>query len=717
MTAKKLYQKVIIAIFINILLLSPGLWIISDNLEYQKYKSPDSSNSWEFIYLQIDPAGFTNYTWETASAEDWCTGLGTAENPYIIENITFIAEHDEDALEMYDTDEYFIIRNCTFTSFGTLDQAINLRNVKNGLIENCTIDCLGELAVDLYCCSNINVTDNTITNGLENGINIREYSEDCLVAQNFIRNLTFTGIRLSSSSNSIVLNNTIEYITTGIRINKGYNHEIFNNTIFNSTIGINTMHDEHSNYTLNIIKNTTAGIYCSQDVDSCLFNQNFIRNASNIGISANQIHSNTFVDNEIYEVFGKGVLLEESHLNNFLDNSIHNITDIGVHLYSGSVFNTFNDNEFLLTGTAMHLEDGCSMNEIIDNIIVNSSNYGIIINLSSNYNLVENNLITNYTTGVQSKANSNGNRIYSNLITGGNLGIELGWESNLEVDWNNVSFNEIGMTLIDTSEIYIHNNLIQNSSIYGVRTYVDGDAIFYQNYLINNSVNFYKEEWGGSFTVNGIGNFWDDYFGSDGDYDGIGDIEYYTSGLEPGEDDRPICDHEAPLFISVADDLEFASDESGMQLIWKCFDNSTINPKYFLYRDDNLIQSGDWTSNETLEISLGNLSVGIYEFRLVVFDTYIPLFNAGNMTGLYHSVLDYTFVNVTIPTSSGGKKPNLWELFLDSDWFFFVMGLISGFALIGLFTIIRRRNEGSENRNKTEIDNPKTRKIDEKNKT
>ncbi|GAH00517.1 unnamed protein product, partial [marine sediment metagenome] len=56
--------------------------------------------------------GAHNWTW--AKAQPWCTGNGTESEPYIIEDIIINGEGSDQCIGIYESNEYFIISNCTF---------------------------------------------------------------------------------------------------------------------------------------------------------------------------------------------------------------------------------------------------------------------------------------------------------------------------------------------------------------------------------------------------------------------------------------------------------------------------------------------------------------------------------------------------------------------------------------------------------------------------
>ena len=140
------------------------------HLKVSGYESPIEING------SATGVGAHNWTW--AKAQPWCTGNGTESEPYIIENIIINGVGSNQCIGIYESNEYFIIRNCTFyNSRGTAatDSGIKLLEVTNGKI------------INSYC------LNNTI------GIYLFESSYNT-IAENSLYNNSYYGIRLYISS-------------------------------------------------------------------------------------------------------------------------------------------------------------------------------------------------------------------------------------------------------------------------------------------------------------------------------------------------------------------------------------------------------------------------------------------------------------------------------------------------------------------------------------
>jgi len=79
-----------------------------DNTESIEQKEVKTSSYWV-----LDPSIIDNNWSETASTYDWCSGSGSFSNPYVIENVTINGLNSSNCIEIKNSNENFIIRNCT----------------------------------------------------------------------------------------------------------------------------------------------------------------------------------------------------------------------------------------------------------------------------------------------------------------------------------------------------------------------------------------------------------------------------------------------------------------------------------------------------------------------------------------------------------------------------------------------------------------------------
>jgi parallel beta-helix repeat protein len=189
---------------------------------------------------------------------------------------------------------------------------------------------------------------------------------------------------------------------------------------------------------------------------------------------------------------------------------------------------------------------------IIKNNTCSNNGEGIHLGYSNNNSICNNRFLKNNANGIILYTSSN-NSISNNIYTNNGDGIELWLYSNYNI--------------ISDNDIYSHN--------YGIELRNSNNNLIYLNDFRNNADNVYYNEsanlwdspekitytYAGSQYTNYLGNYWDDYSGTDANGDGIGDTPYR---IESDKDNYPLItpwqDHigvpatrtNAELFLSPA---------------------------------------------------------------------------------------------------------------------------------------------------------------------
>ncbi|RLA93207.1 MAG: hypothetical protein DRG69_07510, partial [Deltaproteobacteria bacterium] len=165
---------------------------------------------------------------------------------------------------------------------------------------------------------------------------------------------------------------------------------------------------------------------------------------------------------------------------------------------------------------------------LISNNIADSNNMDGIYIVSSSDNTIENNNVLNNVAGICFEYSSN-NKVYNNNVSMNNgAGIHFLWSS-------------------DTNIIYL-NNFINN----GINFYSLGCINFW------NSTSKITYTYNGNLYSNYLGNYWDDYTGSDVNGDGIGDVPY---SIDSNKDYYPLMERfEIYLPKTIYVDNDFTDD-------------------------------------------------------------------------------------------------------------------------------------------------------------
>jgi|GEM_PF-1383821 len=294
-----------------------------------------------------------------ASSEGWA-GDGTEGNPYVIENYDINAS-SADGIYIYNTDVYFIIRNCTIhdgksnnhdciyfysVTNGRIDNLTSYNNSygielwysSNNIITNCTVYNNFWYGIYLYSSSNNNTISNCIVyNNNDYGIYLDSASNNTICVCNISNNYC-GGIKFISSCNNLisicdVYDNGGEHRTTwGILLT---DHST-NNTLSKCEIYNNYYRGIHldwsSNNNINNCKsyNTGYGIQLANSSDSTIINCTFYANYVGVDIwlssNRNAITNCTVYNND------DGICLYYSSNNQITNCSVYN-NSYGIYLY------------------------------------------------------------------------------------------------------------------------------------------------------------------------------------------------------------------------------------------------------------------------------------------------------------------------------------------------------------------------------------------------
>jgi len=273
-------------------------WFINNETnKLEEIESIRGSDFWTLSEIHVDA------NWSlTASTYDWCTGLGSSSNPYIIENVTIDAQNSGSCIYIESTSDYFIIQNCTLTnSQASPNAAIRLDYVSNGKILDNNITNNGGRSVSFFGGSDNLVEDNTMVN---NGYGVTlTYGGNNKVLNNYIEDSDLYGIQLWNSDNNIVYENEVNHC--------GY------------------------------YAGTWHGIYISESGNPSTNNTirgNYVHNNKGSGIYVDSSDNNTIFANIIESNLDYGVYLDDSDDVNIIGNKIQFNSDGCISI--GSSLNT-----------------------------------------------------------------------------------------------------------------------------------------------------------------------------------------------------------------------------------------------------------------------------------------------------------------------------------------------------------------------------------------
>ncbi len=151
--------------------------------------------------------------YEFTVANGVCSGSGTLNDPYIIENLVIDAGFDEYGIKIHGTTRAFVIRDVEIS--GASKAAVYLSYVKNGRIEDCTFEA-NWVGVTLNFSSLNRITGCAFSDNAD-GIRFYFSANNQILANTFEKNEA--AIWLDASNTNELLGNYISDGYTGIYLN------------------------------------------------------------------------------------------------------------------------------------------------------------------------------------------------------------------------------------------------------------------------------------------------------------------------------------------------------------------------------------------------------------------------------------------------------------------------------------------------------------------
>lgn len=487
-------------------------------------------NAWTetAIFINGTATGVGAHNWTWAINQDWCYGLGTFAQPYIIENVTINNGATGSCIYITNSLAYFIIRNCTLSNsiLSSTNAGIRLIDAHNATIYNNTIS------------------------STQHGIYL-EHSDNCTISNNTMQSININGIYLHEPSVTTVFNNTISasgydiYLWRALSVNMG-NNTLQNHGLVLSQYNILAQSNSHTINTSNThrgkpiyyYKNTNylrptdftnAGQIILSNCDHAIISDLEFDEAA----SAIQIYSsdnNTITSSNFTNYDQGGVFLAET-VNTNISNNRFSTGTYGIYGYNNADYNNITYNSFTNAGSiSIFLYLSANNNIIKYNNISDGIGNGIQIQGATNTIIASNRITNKNTNGIDVQGSSNNNNITLNNITNnGQAGVQIWINSNDNNIWeNNITDNNYGVYIRKDGQPDSTNNDIWNNT-FTINT-------------VNARDDCPNNNWNNSET----GNYWDDYFSGQGkkdlDDDGWGDDPYTISGTAGAQDEKPIWD-------------------------------------------------------------------------------------------------------------------------------------------------------------------------------
>ncbi|MCJ7647539.1 MAG: right-handed parallel beta-helix repeat-containing protein [Candidatus Lokiarchaeota archaeon] len=358
-------------------------------IEYNDCSPPTMQ---EPIFIDGLDTGVGAHNWTWAESQSWCSGSGTWNDPYIIENLIINGFGIWHGIYIYNSNVSFIIQDCLIVNSNT---GIYLENVNNSRLinNNCSNINWGIL---LESSNNNTISGNTANGNIYEGIYLTESMGNTL-SGNTANDNGDSGIHLDTECMGNTLSgNTVNDNNYGIFIEEDcYNNTISGNTANDNNYGISLeYYCINNNISGNIANSNSYGIY--------------IYDYS----SNNTISGNTANDND-----DTGIYLEYYCINNNISGNIANSNNFyGILLYDCVSNNTISGNTANDNNYGIYLEYECINNNISGNIANDNDDTGIYLESECDYNDIIDNIFYNNTLGIFIDSNCDNNSIYQNFF-------------------------------------------------------------------------------------------------------------------------------------------------------------------------------------------------------------------------------------------------------------------------------------------------------------
>lgn len=332
----------------------PNITTIEESYIYRL----DTSDSWNLPFKIIIDGNWS----QTRDTYDWCDGSGILADPFVIENVTINGQNSGIGIIIQNTNDYFIINNCTFYNSTT---GMRLINVNYGTINNCSVYDNDDNGMYLDQCSNNTISNCSVYENGHYGILIDEDCYSNLVQDNDFKDNQYEGLRLYQYCDyNLIFNNT--FIGDKLRLVKYHDHNRIEDNIL--TGGSIVLSDWCFNNTIsnNYLTGTSSQIY--------------VQGSSN----------NTLQNNMIQ--YGIGIHIKGGYYNRIINNT-SNHNERGIELTTNTDYNQIINNTFQNNQIGMRPGLNSDENIIVGNF-VKGNNLGIEIYFSDD-NLIYQNTFDN----------------------------------------------------------------------------------------------------------------------------------------------------------------------------------------------------------------------------------------------------------------------------------------------------------------------------------
>ncbi len=376
-----------------------------------------------------------------------------------------------------------------------------------------------------------------LINGNQELIDFVNASGDVFLLGNITHPLLIQNLNISGTSgNRITIRNTnLHFRITGCYLDGGADGIHFSNVTYGQIV--NTT----------VINSGSEGIWLESSPYAMIKN-NTVENSYQDGITLHSSRRSKITYNRVIHAgtslsTGYGMYVYGSPYAYVANNYVFESYYAAIELADGSPHSSLLNNTVIRNMVAHSLASTNSPNAtVLHNKIYGAGTQGITIRYS-NHSVVEWNEVQDDYYGILLLFSWNTNVSYNTLI-GNEIGIHARNIVNNSIISHNILLNNHdGIHSWNADSAMYYDNLIKNSTAFGLILEVSSNNQIFRNEFINNNPtgNSQVTDFDNTFEENNVSyNYWSDYTSPDSNNDGIVDQPYSFLGNSVNEDSRPL---------------------------------------------------------------------------------------------------------------------------------------------------------------------------------
>ncbi|MHA1744949.1 MAG: NosD domain-containing protein [Promethearchaeota archaeon] len=510
-TGRKKIRLVLVVgmLFLFMLLVSKAVGVDSLDSNLIQIDEPHSAGEWTLTSIYVDNGGVKDWVY-TESTYDWCTGLGTEGDPYLIENVTVTPSAGSAILIRNSRGVHFRIKNCTAGTTSSVAGygGISIDNSDLGELigNNCSEgDGTGIVFDD---CDNMTIQDNLLSNNGFHGLFFDGLSsgscDDNVVTGNTLINNTLLGIYLNFNNSHNTFDDNyfqaLAYSQTGISFSNYGDYNIVSNNVFqNLTVAIDfgyhgslNVHNFNLVYGNTINEGARAIIFETDGTGNEIYDNSitaqsswgvYVEGESVAGINHTVIRDNTI------SACGTGMVVGRYTGDNLIQgNVINGSSHTGLNLYTYSANNVVKENTINFNKRGIWLQYSNETHPIINNTINYNTEYGIYGSICSDQSILDNVIRYNNLSGIHMWISEN-NIIAGNIISDSiQDGLSLVDSDENIISGNIITLNLNGIFINESNANTIVGNMINDNEAVGILLDSSNDTVIHDNLLGGNLV-------------------------------------------------------------------------------------------------------------------------------------------------------------------------------------------------------------------------------------